>query len=120
MQARSLVIVEDDELLASALSMQVEMLGYSVVASVKSADEAVRIVLSRTPDVIIMDVNLGPGGSGLDAASSIRQQLRVPIIFYTAYGDQAFRARVSLLENVQVLQKPVPEAALQAALIALV
>jgi len=113
-----LAIVEDDELLASALSMQVEMLGYCVVASVRSADEAVRIVLSRRPDVIIMDVNLGVGGNGLEAATSIRKELTVPIIFYTAYGDAAFHARASELGNVQVLQKPVPDQVLRAALAA--
>jgi len=73
-------------------------------------------VLKLHPEIIIMDVNLAAGGSGLDAARAIRLQRDVPIIFYTAYGDQAFRDQAAALRHTQVVQKPASDDAISEAL----
>jgi len=113
----TVVIVEDDQLLASALSVQIEMLGYSVIGIATSRRAAVEAVLKQHPDIVIMDVNLEAGGSGLEAAHIIRRRRDVPIIFYTAYGDKAFRQQIETLSHTQLLQKPASEEALEEALI---
>ena len=110
-------IVEDDQLLASALSVQLEMLRYSVNGIASSAQAAVEGVMRLRPAIVIMDVNLEAGSSGLDAARSIREHRDVPIIFYSAYGDEPFRLRVATLSNTQVLEKPVSEDDLDRALL---
>jgi len=67
--------------------------------------------------VVIMDYQLTGWATGLDAARSIRQNLEVPIIFYTAHGDdRALRHEVATMGNAQLLQKPAPEHTLMAAL----
>ena len=110
-------IVEDDELLASALSAQVEMLGYRVAGTADTAEEAVRGVLRSRPAVVIMDLRLAGFGTGLDAARSIRENSAVPIIFYTAHSnDNALQQEAARMSNAQVLQKPVPEQILLAAI----
>ena len=110
-------IVEDDELLASALSAQVEMLGYRVAGTADTAEEAVRGVLRSRPAVVIMDLRLAGFGTGLDAARSIRENSAVPIIFYTAHSnDNALQQEAASMSNAQVLQKPVPEQILLAAI----
>jgi DNA-binding NarL/FixJ family response regulator len=115
-RTRNVFIVEDDQLLARALSVQVEMLGYPVLGSADTADKAIARILAIEPDIVIMDVNLGAGGSGLDVARSVRLQSDVPIIFHTAYSDTAFREQVARLEKALVLEKPVPEETLNDAL----
>ena len=111
-------IVEDDQLLASALSTQVEMLGYRVAGTANTAEDAVRGVLQVRPQVVIMDYQLTGWSTGLDAARSIRQDLEVPIIFYTAHGnDHALRHEVAIMGNAQLLQKPAQEQTLMAALL---
>jgi CheY-like chemotaxis protein len=110
-------IVEDDQLLASALSVQIEMLGYSVIGIATSQQAAVEVVLTQGPDIAIMDVNLEGGGSGLEAANIIRRRRDVPIIFYTAYGDESFRRQIETLSHTQLLQKPASDEALEEALI---
>ena len=111
-------IVEDDQLLASALSTQVEMLGYRVAGTANTAEDAVRGVLQVRPQVVIMDYQLTGWSTGLDAARSIRQDLEVPIIFYTAHGnDHALRHEVASMGNAQLLQKPAQEQTLMAALL---
>lgn len=110
-------IVEDDQLLASALSAQVEMLGYRVAGMANTAEDAVRGVLQAKPQVVIMDLRLTGYATGLDAARSIRQNLEVPIIFYTAHGnDNALKQEVASMGNAQLLQKPAQEQTLIAAL----
>ena len=110
-------IVEDDQLLASALSAQVEMLGYRVAGMANTAEDAVRGVLQAKPQVVIMDLRLTGYATGLDAARSIRQNLEVPIIFYTAHGnDNALKQEVATIGNAQLLQKPAQEQTLLAAI----
>jgi len=115
-RSRDLFIVEDDQLLANALRVQVEMLGYSVVGVADTAEDAVVGILTAEPGIVLMDVNLGAGGSGLDAARSVRRLSNVPIVFYTSYCDTMFRRQVATLQNVFVLEKPVPEETLMEAL----
>ena len=102
--------------MASALAVQVEMLGYSVVGMAETAEDAVARMLAIEPDIVLMDVNLGRGGSGLEAAQSLRLRSNVPIVFYTSYGDAAFRQKAATLDNTLVLEKPVTEAILSQAL----
>jgi CheY-like chemotaxis protein len=109
-------IVEDDQLLASAISLQVETLGYRVAGTADTAEDAVDAVLARPPRIVIMDINLTGTGTGLDAARAIRQQCEVPIVFYTAYGDAVVREQIARMGNARLLQKPVPDEALDEAL----
>lgn len=110
-------IVEDDQLLATALSAQVETLGYRVAGTANTGEDAVRGVLQSRPEVVIMDMRLGGWMTGLDAARSIRRDLEVPIIFYTAHGgDSVLKHEVATMGNAQLLQKPVQEQTLVAAL----
>jgi CheY-like chemotaxis protein len=110
-------IVEDDELLADALSTQVEMLGYRVAGTASTAEEAVRAVLETFPKIVLMDVNLGEGPNGLDAARSIRQACEVPFIFYTAYGNDRLKDEVTAMGKALLLQKPVREETLIEAIV---
>ena len=110
-------IVEDDQLLATALSTQVEMLGYRVAGMANTGEDAVRGVLQSKPHVVIMDMRLAGWMTGLDAAKSIRRDLEVPILFYTAHGgDSALKQEVATMGNAQLLQKPAQEQTLIAAL----
>jgi DNA-binding response OmpR family regulator len=109
-------IVEDDELLAAALSVQIEMLGYTVGGIANNAEGAVDTVLARRPELVIMDINLSGAGTGLDAARAIRERYEVPIIFYTARGDVVLRNEIARMGNAKLLQKPVPDEALHEAL----
>src|SRR5262249_30862207 len=101
--AAHVFIVEDDHLLASALSAQVQMLGYGIAGTANTGEDAVRGVLQSRPQVVIMDMRLAGWMTGLDAAKSIRRNLEVPIIFYTALGgDSALKHEVAVMGNAQL------------------
>jgi CheY-like chemotaxis protein len=106
------VIVEDDSLFAQALTAFVEDLGYRVLATAGTEEGAVQAVRESRPDVVLMDVKL-IGGSGLGAASMIRQSSEVPIVFCTSYAaDSAVQSAVQLLGNAMLIGKPFDEAEL--------
>jgi CheY-like chemotaxis protein len=107
-----MVIVEDDPLFAQALTAFVEDLGYRVLATASTEEGAVQVVRKGGLDVVLMDVKL-IGGSGLRAASMIRQSSEVPIVFCTSYAaDSEVQSAVQLLGNAALIGKPFDEAEL--------
>ncbi len=94
------------------------MLGYSVAGTAHTAEDAVRGVLQARPELVIMDYQLTGWGTGLDAARTIRRDLAVPIIFYTAHSnDDELQQEVATMGNAQLLQKPAQEHTLDAAIL---
>ena len=67
------------------------------------------------PDVILMDVNLGAGMDGIEAAARIKEHFRIPIVFITAFSDAELIARIRLTEPFAYILKPFEEAELHAA-----
>jgi len=87
-QKARVMIVEDEWLLASELERQLTDLGYDVVAALPSGEEAISRVEGDMPDIVIMDVRLSGKMKGTEAAATIWEEFRVPIVFLTAKVDQ--------------------------------
>lgn len=103
----TVVIIEDELLLAHALTDLVEDLGFQVLDIASTEEKAVEMVLRLRPDVVLMDIKLAEHGSGISAARSIRQQLNVPIIFCTSYSDSPdVQQNVQVLGNTAIIGKP--------------
>lgn len=102
------LVVEDEALIAWALQTQLEELGHEVVAIASSGYEAVTAATARLPDLVFMDINLGTGIDGIEAAALIQACSPIPVIFVTAYSDEATRARAaSRVPESILLSKPV-------------
>ena len=110
MTKKDVFIVEDDALLAWALTVQIEELGYRVAGTAANAPEAVMEVLRLRPAAVLMDVRLAEGTNGFDAARQIRFSSRVPIIFCTAYADvPGIAEEVETIDNCRLVGKPATE-----------
>ena len=107
------LIVEDEVIVSMDLRYKLESLGYSVSAEVRSGDEAVAAASQLRPDVVLMDIGLSGGMDGIDAAAQIRGQSEVPVVYLTAYSDEATLERAKLTEPYGYLLKPVDSRALQ-------
>ncbi len=83
-----ILIIEDEPIIALDLELLVTDLGHTVVASVATRDQAVREALTHRPGLILADINLGEGGSGIDAVREILASFEVPVIFITAYPEK--------------------------------
>jgi len=86
--ASRVLIIEDEPIIALDLENLVTELGHEVVGTAATRDEAVAKALAERPGLILADINLGEGGSGIDAVSRILDSFDVPVIFITAYPEK--------------------------------
>jgi DNA-directed RNA polymerase specialized sigma24 family protein len=86
--ATDILIIEDEPLIAMDLETLVTSIGHNVQAIARTRSEAVAAVRKRQPGLILADVQLADGSSGLDAVKDILGDLNVPVVFITAYPEQ--------------------------------
>ncbi|WP_207478878.1 response regulator [Arenibaculum pallidiluteum] len=107
------LIAEDEPLTAATLACMLERAGYEVLAPVAS----VRAVLDQARlgafDVALLDVELGPGGSGIAAARGLARHFGLPSLFVTAHAE---KARAAADAALGVLCKPLDPVLLEAAM----
>src|SRR5262249_28264568 len=83
----SLLVVEDELIVAGDLELPLHSLGYHVAGSVADAPAAVLAAERLRPDLVLMDIRLRAGSDGIGAAQEIWRRLEIPVIFLTAYSD---------------------------------
>jgi CheY-like chemotaxis protein len=86
--ASRVLIIEDESVIALDLENLVVELGHEAVGIAATRDEAVAKARMLKPGLILADINLGEGGSGIDAVSEILRGFDVPVIFITAYPER--------------------------------
>jgi CheY-like chemotaxis protein len=86
--ASKVLIIEDEPIIALDLENLVTELGHKVVAIASTRDEAVAKAHAERPGLVLADINLGEGGSGIDAVSEILASFDIPVIFITAYPEK--------------------------------
>lgn len=82
------LIIEDEPIISMHLEQIVEDMGHEVVATAMTRDEAVSEAERVMPDLVLADIQLADGSSGLDAAKDILARFDVPVIFITAYPER--------------------------------
>jgi CheY-like chemotaxis protein len=102
-----IMVVDDESLIAMALNDQLEYIGHHVIATASSGAEAVELAQQHPPDLILMDVYLGDGIDGLEAAEQINAVRAVPIIILTGFPDNALVERGRDRGVVAHLLKPI-------------
>ncbi|MBN8504771.1 MAG: EAL domain-containing protein [Burkholderiales bacterium] len=101
------LLVEDERIVALDLKMSLEDMGYVVTGMGASEDEAVRMAIDHQPDMVLMDINLGAGGDGINAAQRIMTDLDIPVVYLTAYDTQETIDRANAVAPYGYLIKPV-------------
>jgi CheY-like chemotaxis protein len=81
------LIIEDEAIIALDLENLVHELGHRVVGIATTRDDAVRMARQRRPELILADIKLADGSSGVDAATAIVKEMDVPVVFITAYPE---------------------------------
>jgi CheY-like chemotaxis protein len=105
-----LAIVEDEVILAMALTMMLEEWGHEVVGTADTEAGAAALVESMQPDAVLMDIGLGRTDNGLRAAHLIRRSSAAPIVFCTGYADSpGVRTEVAAIANTHLFGKPLDE-----------
>jgi PAS domain S-box-containing protein len=89
---------------------------YSIAGMVTTGEEAVQMADQAKPDLVLMDVDLAGEMDGIEAAGSIWNRFRIPVVYLTANDDQETISRASSSEAYGYLHKPVRERELRSTL----
>lgn len=111
-----ILIVEDESLVARDIQAMVQGLGFSVTGIAASGDQALKKAEEAPPDLILMDIVLKGPLDGIATASAIRRRRDIPVIYLTAYADEATRNRAKLTDPFGYLLKPFDERELETAI----
>jgi CheY-like chemotaxis protein/DNA-directed RNA polymerase specialized sigma24 family protein len=84
----SVMIIEDESIIAMYLQTLVEDLGHTVMGIATTHAEAVAMMETGQPDLILADIRLADGSSGIDAVKEILEVFDVPVIFITAFPER--------------------------------
>ena len=86
--ATQVLIIEDEPVIATDIEALVKELGHEVLDVATTRDEAVAAVAKRTPGLVLADIQLADGSSGIDAVKDILGKYDVPVIFITAFPER--------------------------------
>ena len=86
--ATDVLIIEDEPLIALDLRRILETIGHRIVGVARTHADAVRLANERKPGLVIADVRLADGSSGLDAVNEILRGFKVPVVFVSAYPER--------------------------------
>jgi len=106
MVGASILVVEDERIIAAHLQHLLLRMGHNVVAIVTSGREALDKAAALRPEVVLMDVKLRGEMGGLEAGESIRAQWHIPVIYMTAYTGAAALADAGVAPPILYISKP--------------
>jgi DNA-binding LytR/AlgR family response regulator len=101
-----ILIVEDEGIIAEDMNQMLSDMGYEVLETAMDYEEALEILSTETPDLILLDVNLRGKKDGIDLAEVINEKYQVPFIFTTSFSDTQTLERAKHVSPVNYLVKP--------------
>jgi PAS domain S-box-containing protein len=109
MSKTTILIVEDEAIVAADLEGKLRRLGYEVAGITAEGEEAVSLACRLRPHLVLMDVRLEGSIDGIEAAEAIQRRHDVPVIYLTAHSDAATLARAKRTEPFGYILKPFEE-----------
>ena len=86
--ATDVLIIEDEPFIAADIEGLVEKLGHRVFGIARTHREAIQLAKAKRPGLILADIQLADGSSGLDAVNELLKSVEVPVVFITAYPER--------------------------------
>lgn len=109
MAKTSVLVVEDESIVAKDIQNSLKKLGYVVPSVENTGEDAIDAAGQYKPDLILMDIMLKGDISGIDAAEQIRNRYQIPVIFLTAYADESTLSKAKVTEPYGYIIKPFKE-----------
>lgn len=104
MLSSKVLVIEDEAIIALHLKQLLISMGNDVAAVARTASEAIEAARQTTPELILADINLADGSSGIDAVDQILEEIDVPVIFITAFPEKLLTGERK--EPAYVIAKP--------------
>lgn len=112
--ATSVLIIEDEPLISMQLEDLVASLGHEICGTAATRTQALEVVKEKTPGLVLADIQLADGSSGIDAVEDILAIGSVPVIFITAYPERLLTG--DRPEPTYLITKPFEERTVRAAI----
>ncbi|HXX55334.1 MAG TPA: response regulator [Methanoregula sp.] len=106
---RKILIVEDNAIVALETKLRLTGLGYTITGVTGTGKDAINLVRTTEPDLVLMDINLKGGMDGISVVEQITSFAAVPVIYITAYSTKETLARAMKTNPVAYLVKPFRE-----------
>jgi len=110
----SVLIIEDEPLISMQLEDLVRSLGHDICGTAATRSQAQQVVAERRPGLVLADIQLADGSSGLDAVDDILALDDVPVIFITAYPERLLTG--TRPEPTYLITKPFQESTVRTAI----
>lgn len=109
MSKRKILIVDDDKTTASVIQLYLSNMGSETAGIATDGREAINMAKELKPDLVLMDIYLGKGLDGIDAAEIIYRHFGIPIAFVTSHADEATLERAKAIDPIGYINKPIRE-----------
>ena len=116
MNPSRILVVEDEFIVSMEIKERLAAMGYLMVGSAASGEQALKLVSEHKPDLVLMDIRLHGGMDGITAAEEIHRKFNIPVIFLTAYSEDATLSRAKLAEPFGYILKPFDDRELKSAI----
>jgi len=113
MKTTTILIVEDDFIVAKMLERSLIELGYQVAGMASTGQDAIEMTGKFHPSLVLLDIRLWGEMDGIEAARAIHKRYHIPVVYLTAYSDDATFSRAIGTSLYGYLIKPVTPNALQ-------
>jgi DNA-binding LytR/AlgR family response regulator len=109
MAQTNVLVVEDESIVSKDIQQSLKKLGYNVVGAASTGEQAVKLAMEASPDIILMDIMLKGEMTGIEAASLVRAETNIPVIFLTAYADESTLSKAKVTQPYGYIIKPFKE-----------
>lgn len=101
------LIIEDDMILALSLEIMLKKLGFTQIKKTHTGEKALEVMVDFDPDVLLVDIFLGAGISGIDVVKQIQNKRDIPVIYITGNSDDYHRQLAAETDYLGYLVKPI-------------
>jgi CheY-like chemotaxis protein len=116
MAGASVLIVEDDDILARVEDWRLKNLGYLISGRAATGAEAMEVVMNKQPDVVLMDINIRGTMDGIETAQMIKKGYNIPVVYMSSHPDDATVERAKATRPEGFIVKPFHDTDLRVAL----
>ncbi|MBV9762392.1 MAG: response regulator [Acidobacteriaceae bacterium] len=105
-RAAKILVVEDEQIVAMDMELQLTAFGYQVTGIATTGPEALRLAETTSPDLVVMDVQLNGALDGISTAEALQRRSAMPVVFVSAFGSSETQRRAHNASPLGYLTKP--------------
>ena len=109
MKKGTILVVEDEIMIADDIRSHLQKLGYDVPSIAKSGEEALKKASDMRPDLVLIDITLRGAMDGIKTAERIRSEFNIPVVYLTASDDGRNLERAKITEPFDYIIIPLME-----------